>query len=94
MSFEQVDASRIDASIDRLIELGAGMGSSRGLEQLERELTHLNAILASKELDTRADLLRVKDVVDSLFRSLTTLQHLVASRIAALRRETESVGQS
>lgn len=84
----------LDASIDRLIALGAGMGSSRGLEQLERELTHLNAILASQELATRDDLLRLKDVIESLSRSLTTLQQLVASRIAALRPETERVGQS
>lgn len=84
----------LDASIDRLIALGAGMGSSRGLEQLERELTHLNAILASQELATRDDLLRLKDVIESLSRSLTTLQQLVASKIAALRPETERVGQS
>ena len=70
------------------------MGSSRGLEQLEHELLRLNAILASQELATRNDLLRLKSVVDSLFRSLTTLQHLVTSRIAALRPETDSVGQS
>lgn len=84
----------LDASIDRLIALGAGMGSSRGLEQLERELTHLNAILASQELATRDDLVRLKDVIESLSRSLTTLQQLVASKIAALRPETERVGQS
>jgi len=89
-----MSAECANASIDRLIGLGANMGSSRGLEQLEHELLRLNAILASQELATRNDLLRLKSVIDSLSRSLTTLQQLVTSRIAALRPETESVGQS
>jgi hypothetical protein len=82
-----------NASIDRLIALGPRMGSSRGLEQLEHELLRLNAILASQELATRNDLLRLKGVIDSLSRSLATLQQLVTSRIAAQRPETESVDQ-
>ena len=89
MSFE-----RANASIDLLIALGPRMGSARGLERLENELLHLNAILASEERAAQNDLLRLKGIIDGLSGSLTTLQQLVTSRIAALRPETASADQS